>query len=95
MLDPTGRIEHKPPGSSFRAQYHAVPCRQGDERHPPRGGRRWQALESTFRSTVERYGYQELRTPLLEPTELFVRSVGETTDIVQKEMFTLDHHGDS
>jgi histidyl-tRNA synthetase len=56
--------------------------------------RRWQALESAFRSTVERYGYQEIRTPLLEPTELFVRSVGETTDIVQKEMFSLDHHGD-
>jgi len=57
--------------------------------------RRWQALETAFRSTVERYGYGEVRTPLLEPTELFVRSVGETTDIVQKEMFTLDHHGDS
>jgi histidyl-tRNA synthetase len=57
--------------------------------------RRWQALEAAFRSTVERYGYAEVRTPLLEPTELFVRSVGETTDIVQKEMFTLDHHGDS
>ena len=56
---------------------------------------RWQRLESAFRSTVERHGYGELRTPLLEPTELFVRSVGETTDIVQKEMFTLDHHGDS
>ncbi|HEX3595641.1 MAG TPA: histidine--tRNA ligase [Polyangiaceae bacterium] len=57
--------------------------------------RRWQALETAFRSTVERYGYDEVRTPLLEPTELFVRSVGETTEIVQKEMFTLDHHGDS
>lgn len=57
--------------------------------------RRWQALETAFRTTVERYGYGEVRTPLLEPTELFVRSVGETTDIVQKEMFTLDHHGDS
>jgi histidyl-tRNA synthetase len=61
----------------------------------PEEARRWFALEGLFRSTVERYGYQEVRTPLLEPTELFVRSVGETTDIVQKEMFTLDHHGDS
>lgn len=57
--------------------------------------RRWQALESAFRRTAELHGYSEIRTPLLEPTELFVRSVGETTDIVQKEMFTLDHHGDS
>jgi histidyl-tRNA synthetase len=56
---------------------------------------RWRRLETAFRSTVERHGYGEIRTPLLEPTELFVRSVGETTDIVQKEMFTLDHRGTS
>ena len=55
----------------------------------------WQRLEAAFRTTVERYGYGEVRTPLLEPTELFVRSVGEATDIVQKEMFTLQHHDDS
>jgi histidyl-tRNA synthetase len=57
--------------------------------------RRWQHLEGAFRRAVELHGYAEVRTPLLEPTELFVRSVGETTDIVQKEMFTFDHHGDS
>ena len=57
--------------------------------------RRWHRLEEAFRKTVELHGYAEVRTPLLEPTELFVRSVGETTDIVQKEMFTFDHHGDS
>jgi histidyl-tRNA synthetase len=57
--------------------------------------RRWQRLEAAFRKAVELHGYAEVRTPLLEPTELFVRSVGETTDIVQKEMFTFDHHGDS
>jgi histidyl-tRNA synthetase len=57
--------------------------------------RRWQRLEGAFRQAVELHGYSEVRTPLLEPTELFVRSVGETTDIVQKEMFTFEHHGDS
>jgi histidyl-tRNA synthetase len=57
--------------------------------------RRWQALEAAFRRSAELHGYAEIRTPLLEPTELFVRSVGESTDIVQKEMFTLSHHGDS
>ncbi|HEX4474657.1 MAG TPA: histidine--tRNA ligase [Polyangiaceae bacterium] len=57
--------------------------------------RRWRTLEEAFRRTVELAGYAELRTPLLEATELFVRSVGESTDIVQKEMFTLQHHGDS
>ncbi|HVU00190.1 MAG TPA: histidine--tRNA ligase [Polyangiaceae bacterium] len=61
----------------------------------PEEVRRWQRLEAAFRRTAELHGYGEVRTPLLEPTELFVRSVGETTDIVQKEMFTLDHHGDS
>jgi histidyl-tRNA synthetase len=57
--------------------------------------RRWHTLESAFRSAVELHGFSEIRTPFLEPTELFVRSVGETTDIVQKEMFTFQHHSDS
>src|SRR5262249_3103739 len=56
---------------------------------------RWQRLETAFRSTVERHGYGEIRTPLPAPTELFVRSVGETPDIVQKEMFPLDPRGTS
>lgn len=56
--------------------------------------RRWQRLEASFRRIVELHGFEEVRTPIVEPTELFVRSVGEATDIVQKEMFTLDHHGD-
>jgi histidyl-tRNA synthetase len=57
--------------------------------------RRWHVVEGAFRRTVERYGFAEVRTPHLEPTELFVRSTGETTDIVQKEMFTFRHHEDS
>jgi histidyl-tRNA synthetase len=73
-------------------QYRAV---KGMNDILPDEVRRWQRVETVFRATVERYGFNEIRTPLLEPTELFVRSVGETTDIVQKEMFTLDHHGDS
>lgn len=56
---------------------------------------RWHLLEGTFRRLATTYGFEEIRTPLLEPTELFVRSVGETTDIVQKEMFTFQHHSDS
>jgi histidyl-tRNA synthetase len=57
--------------------------------------RRWQRVETAFREAVALHGYGEVRTPLLEPTELFVRSVGEATDVVQKEMYTLLHHGDS
>ncbi len=48
----------------------------------------WQYLESTVSTIVSRYGYQEIRFPLLEQTELFRRSIGEVTDIVEKEMYT-------
>ncbi len=47
-------------------------------------------LENTARDIFERYGYRELRTPLLEKTELFCRSIGDETDVVQKEMYTFD-----
>lgn len=47
----------------------------------------WQWLESKFRHMVFRYGYQEMRLPLLEPVALFERAVGEATDIVSKEMY--------
>jgi histidyl-tRNA synthetase len=48
----------------------------------------WQKLENTARELLETFGYRELRTPLLEKTELFARSIGESTDIVEKEMYT-------
>ncbi|MGE5371775.1 MAG: histidine--tRNA ligase [Solirubrobacterales bacterium] len=49
---------------------------------------RWQALETVLGQLAERYGYREVRTPIFEHTELFKRGVGDTTDIVQKEMYT-------
>ncbi|WP_240761839.1 histidine--tRNA ligase [Nitrosococcus wardiae] len=56
----------------------------------------WQMVEDTLRSVLASYGYQEIRLPLLEPTELFQRSIGEVTDIVEKEMYTFtDRNGDS
>ncbi len=56
----------------------------------------WQQLEGTVRQLVQSYGYQEIRMPLLEKTELFKRSIGEVTDIVEKEMYTFDdRNGDS
>ena len=48
----------------------------------------WQALEAKARATSSAYGYREIRTPIFEATELFLRGVGETTDIVSKEMYT-------
>jgi histidyl-tRNA synthetase len=56
----------------------------------------WQYLESVLRDVIQSYGYSEIRFPLLEKTELFKRSIGEVTDIVEKEMYTFDdRNGDS
>ena len=56
----------------------------------------WQYLESTVAACVKSYGYREIRFPLLEKTALFKRSIGEVTDIVEKEMYTFDdRNGDS
>jgi histidyl-tRNA synthetase len=50
----------------------------------------WRFFEAHCRTIFDLYGYKEIRTPILEPTALFSRSVGETTDIVEKEMYTFD-----
>ena len=56
----------------------------------------WNYLEGTIRDLFVQYGYRELRTPVLESTNLFKRSIGEVTDIVEKEMYTFeDRNGDS
>jgi histidyl-tRNA synthetase len=54
---------------------------------------RWRTVERLFRDVCRRFGYREIRTPILEQTELFERSIGEATDIVSKEMFTLSTPG--
>ncbi|OEF96378.1 histidine--tRNA ligase [Desulfuribacillus alkaliarsenatis] len=54
----------------------------------PEEAKKWQLLENTLRKWCKRYQIQEIRTPIFEYTDLFQRGVGETTDIVQKEMFT-------
>lgn len=56
----------------------------------------WQFVESTVRRVLSQYGYQEIRMPIVEQTDLFKRSIGEVTDIVEKEMYTFeDRNGDS
>lgn len=50
----------------------------------------WQYVESVVASTLKKYAYQEIRFPIMEQTELFKRSIGEVTDIVEKEMYTFD-----
>jgi histidyl-tRNA synthetase len=54
---------------------------------------RWRYVEGLFADVCRRYGYREIRTPILEQTELFTRSIGEATDIVSKEMFTFTDRG--
>ncbi len=62
---------------------------------PPQTAR-WQRVEAVLREVAGRYGYQEIRTPVIEHSDLFYRSIGEQTDIVEKEMYTFtDNNGDS
>ena len=49
---------------------------------------KWQFIEDKFRQTAEKYGFSEIRTPMVESTELFARGIGDTTDVVQKEMYS-------
>lgn len=56
----------------------------------------WQKIESNLRKLAKQYGYQEVRFPILEKTELFKRCIGDVTDIVEKEMYTfIDRNGES
>ena len=54
----------------------------------------WRYLEDTMRKVCAQYGYKEIRTPVFEHTELFLRGIGETTDVVEKEMYTFTDRGD-
>jgi len=56
---------------------------------PPESAR-WEWLESKVRALMERYAYRNIRTPIVEPTSLFVRGLGEVTDIVEKEMYSFE-----
>ena len=55
---------------------------------------KWQYVEEKIKQTLENYSYKEIRVPVFENTELFLRGVGDTTDVVQKEMYTFNDKGD-
>jgi histidyl-tRNA synthetase len=55
----------------------------------------WQRVEAAYARTMALHGYGEVRTPYVEPTALFVRTVGEATDIVEKEMYSFTHHDEA
>lgn len=62
----------------------------------PDEARKWQRIEALAREVLQAFGFGEIKTPVLEKTELFARSIGEATDIVEKEMYTFsDRSGDS
>lgn len=56
----------------------------------PSDSARWEALEETVRQLMQRHAYRNIRTPIVEPTALFVRGLGEVTDIVEKEMYSFE-----
>ena len=60
----------------------------------PEQTRTWHRVEAVLRDAGWRYGYEEIRTPVLEKTELFVQSIGDQTDIVEKEMYTFTDSGE-
>ncbi|HEX9025345.1 MAG TPA: ATP phosphoribosyltransferase regulatory subunit, partial [Clostridium sp.] len=60
----------------------------------PEDAYKWQYIENVFRDVAKTYGIREIRTPIFEHTDLFLRGVGDTTDIVQKEMYTFKDKGD-
>jgi histidyl-tRNA synthetase len=75
-----------------RKQFRAI---KGTRDILPPDSALWNWFEQTARDTFERYGYHDIRTPVFEPTELFARSIGADTDVVNKEMFTFGSGYDS
>ena len=59
----------------------------------PEESHNWQFVESKMLETASQFGFKEIRVPVFEHTEVFLRSVGDTTDVVQKEMYTFDDKG--
>ncbi len=70
-----------------------IPAVKGTRDILPGEVTRWQHVEATARRLLERYGYAEIRTPIIEREELFAKGTGEATDIVQKEMYSFTDKG--
>src|SRR5690625_3875001 len=66
---------------------------RGTEDLLPEQSRKWQYIEKVIMDICEQFNYEEIRTPVFEHTEVFQRGVGDTTDIVQKEMYTFEDRG--
>lgn len=71
----------------------SIKAARGTQDVLPSESSKWQYVEETLRSVARLHGFREIRTPVFEHTELFTRSVGDTTDVVQKEMYTFNDNG--
>ena len=71
----------------------AITAPRGTQDFLPEQTVEWQLLEAKIRQICSLYGFGEIRTPMFESTELFLRGIGETTDVVTKEMYTFEDRG--
>ena len=70
-----------------------IKAARGTEDMLPKDAHKWEEIETTLLSLAENYGFTQIRTPVFESTSLFERGVGNTTDVVQKEMYTFEDKG--
>lgn len=70
-----------------------IKAQRGTKDILPKDSYKWTYVENLFREVCSLFGYDEIRTPVFESTDLFKRGVGETTDIVQKEMYSFQDNG--
>ncbi len=89
-------LSRRSPGKSMDAMTdeRALQAVKGMNDVLPHDSAQWQRVESAYRRAMALHGFREVRTPIVEPTRLFVRAVGEATDIVEKEMYSFRHHDD-
>jgi len=86
MVQRFPNIQHNPP---FETMQKPTAVKGMNDIFPPDSAR-WEALEETVRCLMARYAYRNIRPPIVEPTALFVRGLGEVTDIVEKEMYSFE-----
>ncbi len=79
-MEPTQKIAPKTTLQAVRGMNDILPADSG----------KWEFFEATVTRVARQYGYRNMRTPIVEPTPLFVRSIGEVTDIVEKEMYSFE-----
>ena len=71
----------------------AIKAPKGTKDMLPQDAYKWQYIEDAWKKICKEYGFKEIRTPMFEATELFNRGIGDTTDVVQKEMYTFEDLG--